>query len=30
LRGDLGQIYQSGEHLVRLINDLLDLSRLES
>ncbi len=29
LRGDLGQIYQSGEHLVRLINDLLDMSRLE-
>lgn len=29
LRCDLAQIYQSGEHLVRLINDLLDMSRLE-
>ncbi len=29
LKNDLGQIYQSGEHLVRLINDLLDMSRLE-
>jgi signal transduction histidine kinase/AraC-like DNA-binding protein/ABC-type sugar transport system substrate-binding protein len=29
LRNDLHQIYQSGEHLVRLINDLLDMSRLE-
>jgi signal transduction histidine kinase/AraC-like DNA-binding protein/ABC-type sugar transport system substrate-binding protein len=29
LRGDLHQIYQSGEHLLRLINDLLDMSRLE-
>ncbi|NDJ76486.1 MAG: helix-turn-helix domain-containing protein [Chloroflexi bacterium] len=26
---DLQRIYQSGEHLVRLINDLLDLSRAE-
>jgi signal transduction histidine kinase/AraC-like DNA-binding protein/ABC-type sugar transport system substrate-binding protein len=29
LRADLGYVYQSGEHLVRLINDLLDLSRAE-
>lgn len=29
LRRDQQQIYQSGEHLVRLINDLLDMSRLE-
>jgi signal transduction histidine kinase/AraC-like DNA-binding protein/ABC-type sugar transport system substrate-binding protein len=29
LRRDLGFIYQSGEHLIRLINDLLDLSRAE-
>jgi signal transduction histidine kinase/AraC-like DNA-binding protein len=29
LRGDLGHIYASGEHLIRLINDLLDLSRAE-
>lgn len=26
---DLGYIYQSGEHLIRIINDLLDLSRAE-
>lgn len=29
LRSDLGHIYESGEHLIRLINDLLDLSRAE-
>ena len=29
LRGDLGHIYHSAEHLMRLINDLLDLSRAE-
>jgi len=29
LRRDLGRIYSSGEHLMRLINDLLDLSRAE-
>jgi len=29
LHRDLMQINQSGEHLVRLINDLLDMSRLE-
>ena len=29
LRGDLQHIYRSGEHLIRLINDLLDLSRAE-
>jgi len=29
LRRDLGYIYQSGEHLSRIINDLLDLSRAE-
>ena len=28
-RKDINQIYQSGEHLMRLINDLLDMSRLE-
>lgn len=28
-RGDLQQIASSGEHLIRLINDLLDLSRAE-
>jgi signal transduction histidine kinase/ABC-type sugar transport system substrate-binding protein/AraC-like DNA-binding protein len=26
---DLGYIYQSGEHLIRIINDLLDVSRAE-
>ena len=29
LQSDLGRIYRSGEHLIRLINDLLDLSRAE-
>jgi signal transduction histidine kinase/AraC-like DNA-binding protein/DNA-binding LacI/PurR family transcriptional regulator len=29
LRHDLHYIYQSGEHLLRIINDLLDLSRAE-
>jgi len=29
LRKDLGYIYDSGEHLIRLINDLLDTSRAE-
>jgi signal transduction histidine kinase/AraC-like DNA-binding protein/CheY-like chemotaxis protein len=29
LRKDLGYIYDSGEHLIRLINDLLDMSRAE-
>lgn len=29
LKSDLGYVYQSGEHLMRLINDLLDLSRAE-
>jgi signal transduction histidine kinase/AraC-like DNA-binding protein len=29
LRNDLQHIYRSGEHLIRLINDLLDLSRAE-
>ncbi len=29
LRQDLTYIYQSGEHLIRIINDLLDLSRAE-
>lgn len=28
-RIDINQIYQSGEYLMRLINDLLDMSRLE-
>ncbi len=29
LAKDLGYIYDSGEHLIRLINDLLDMSRAE-
>jgi AraC-like DNA-binding protein len=29
LTKDLGYIYDSGEHLIRLINDLLDMSRAE-
>jgi signal transduction histidine kinase/DNA-binding LacI/PurR family transcriptional regulator/AraC-like DNA-binding protein len=29
LTRDLGYIYDSGEHLIRLINDLLDMSRAE-
>lgn len=29
LNSDLNRIYRSGEHLIRLINDLLDLSRAE-
>src|SRR5258706_4726076 len=29
LRKDLGYVYDSGEHLIRLINDLLDMSRAE-
>ena len=29
LKRDLGYIYESGEHLIRLINDLLDTSRAE-
>lgn len=29
LRADLGHVYRSGEHLMLLINDLLDLSRAE-
>ena len=29
LNKDLGYIYDSGEHLIRLINDLLDMSRAE-
>ena len=29
LQHDLNHIYKSGEHLIRLINDLLDLSRAE-
>ncbi|MBL8095412.1 MAG: response regulator, partial [Anaerolineales bacterium] len=29
LRNDLQQVFSSGEHLLRLINDLLDLSRAE-
>jgi signal transduction histidine kinase/DNA-binding LacI/PurR family transcriptional regulator/AraC-like DNA-binding protein len=29
LRKDLGYVYDSGEHLIRIINDLLDTSRAE-
>ena len=29
LRRDLGHVYRSGEHLLRLINDLLDISRAD-
>lgn len=29
LRADLGHIHDSGQHLIRLINDLLDLSRAD-
>jgi signal transduction histidine kinase/ABC-type sugar transport system substrate-binding protein/AraC-like DNA-binding protein len=29
MRRDIGHIFQSGEHLTRLINDLLDMSRLD-